>query len=110
MMFLDADVFLYQGVSRWAFGMDNPNKAAAILAFLLLLLLALAVRTRNGWCRWCSSAVGALVGYCLIHTFSRGGLVAFLVGAFVLLVGLTTPLPCESLFQCACSASTNELT
>ena len=92
MMFLDADVFLYQGVSRWAFGMDNPNKAAAILAFLLLLLLALAVRTRNGLCRWCSSAVGALVGYCLIHTFSRGGLVAFLVGAFVLLVGLRDSL------------------
>jgi len=92
MMFFGADVFLYQGVSRWAFGMDNPNKAAAVLAFLLLQLLALAVRIRNGWCRWCSGAVGAFVGYCLIHTFSRGGLVAFLVGAIVLLVGLRNSL------------------
>jgi hypothetical protein len=92
MMFLGADVFFYQGVSRWAFGMDNPNKAAAILAFLLLLLLALAVRTRNGWFRWCSGAAGAFVGYCLIHTFSRGGLAAFLVGAVVLLAGLRNSL------------------
>ena len=94
MTFFAADAVLYQGVSRWAFGLDNPNKAAAVLAFLLLLLLALAARARRGWVRWCASVVGAFVGYGLAQTFSRGGLVAFLAGAIVLLAGLCKPLFC----------------
>ena len=87
-----ADAVLYQGVTRWAFGLDNPNKAAAVLAFLLLVLLALAVRARREWAGWCWSALAAAVGYGLAHTFSRGGLTAFLAGAFILLIGLRKKL------------------
>ena len=83
-----AETVFYQGVARWAFGLDNPNKAAAVLAFLLLPLLALAVRARREWVRWCAGASVALVGYCLVRTFSRGGFAAFLVGALILLMGL----------------------
>ena len=92
MTFLAADAVLYQGVSRWAFGLDNPNKAAAALAFLLLALLALAVRARRGWACWCWSALAVVVGYGLVHTFSRGGLAAFLAGALVLLAGFRKSL------------------
>ena len=87
MTFFAADAFFYQGVPRWSFGMDSPNKAAAVLAFFLLLSLAAILCVRRGWVRWCCCALAALVGLGLSLTFSRGGLVAFGVGALVLLVG-----------------------
>jgi len=87
MTFLAADAFLYQGMPRWSFGMDNPNKAAAVLAFLLLLSLAAILRARRGWVRWCFCTFAVLAGLGLSLTFSRGGLVAFGAGALVLLVG-----------------------
>ena len=87
MISLGADVFFYQGVSRWAFGMDNPNKAAAVLAFILILLLGTLLRAPRGRVallrdrivRGALVATAAAVGYCLVHTFSRGGFVAFLL-------------------------------
>ena len=39
MTFLAAGTFFYRGVPRWDFGLDNPNKAAAILACLLIAFL-----------------------------------------------------------------------
>ena len=48
MTFLAADAFLYQGMPRWSFGMDNPNKAAAVLAFILILLLGALLRDPRG--------------------------------------------------------------
>ena len=88
MTFFAAESFFYQGMARWDFGLDSPNKAAAVLVFLLLPLLALSVRARREWIRWCAGLILALVGYGLVRTFSRGGLVAFLLGALVLLAGL----------------------
>ena len=91
------DAVLYQGIPRWDFGLDNPNKAAAILACLLIVLLGLSLKsvktgqprldTLRRWFRWCCGALAAAVGFALVHTFSRGGLVAFIVGAFILLAG-----------------------
>ena len=95
----------YKGIPRWDFGLDNPNKAAAILACALLILLAACLcaprgkaallrdrigrvallRDRIGRAALVAAAAG--VGYCLVHTFSRGGLVAFLAGMLILLVG-----------------------
>ena len=87
----------YKGIPRWDFGLDNPNKAAAILACLLIVLLGSSLqsaktgqtcfRTLRKWSRWCSGALAAAAGFALVHTFSRGGLVAFLAGALILLVG-----------------------
>ena len=95
MMLLDADVFFYQGVSRWTFGMDNPNKAAAVLAFILILLLGTLLRAPRGRVALLRDRIGmgvlvataAAVGYCLVHTFSRGGVVAFLLGVPILFIG-----------------------
>ena len=89
---LAAAAFFYRGVPRWTFGMDNPNKAAAILAILLLLLLAAALRARRDWLCWTCSALAAAAGYCLVHTFSRGGLAAFVAGALVLAAGFRKEL------------------
>ena len=95
MISLGADVFFYQGVSRWAFGMDNPNKAAAVLAFILILLLGTLLRAPRGRVALLRDrivsvalvATAAAVGYCLVHTFSRGGVVAFLLGVPILFIG-----------------------
>ena len=73
---------------RWDFGMDNPNKAAAILVFALLLLLAASLRSRKAWARLSCAAASCIVGCGLVLTFSRGGLVSFAVGAAVLCAGL----------------------
>ena len=73
---------------RWDFGMDNPNKAAAILAFALLLLLAASLRSRKAWARWSCAAASCIVGCGLVLTFSRGGLLSFAVGAAVLCAGV----------------------
>ena len=91
------DAVFYQGIPRWDFGLDNPNKAAAILACLLVVLLGLSLKsvktgqtcfdTFRRWCRWCCGVFAAAVGLALVHTFSRGGLVAFFVGVFILLAG-----------------------
>ena len=75
-------------LQRWDFGMDNPNKAAAILVFVLLVLLAASLRSRKVWVRWSCAAASCMVGCGLALTFSRGGLVAFTVGAAVLCVGV----------------------
>ena len=89
---LAAGTFFYRGVPRWDFGLDNPNKAAAILACLLIVLLGLSQKSR--WTRWGCGALAAVVGFALVHTFSRGGLVAFLAGAIILLVG-SWKKPCK---------------
>ena len=70
----------YKGIPRWDFGLDNPNKAAAILACTLLILLAACLRAPRGRVALLRGRIGrvalvataATVGYCLVHTFSRG--------------------------------------
>ena len=97
MTLLAAGTIFYRGVPRWDFGLDNPNKAAAILACLLILYLGISLKsektgqtcflTLRKWIRWCCGALAAAVGFALVHTFSRGGIVSFLAGAAILLVG-----------------------
>ena len=86
MISLCASEFLYHGIERWDFGLDNPNKAAILLASLLLPLLAAILRVRRSWLAWGCALLAAAVGYELIHTFSRGGFVALAAGCVILLV------------------------
>ena len=92
MTFFAAESLFYHGMARWDFGLDSPNKAAAVLVLLMLPLLALSVRARREWIRWCAGLLWVLAGYGLVRTFSRGGLVAFLLGALVLLACLRKSL------------------
>ena len=92
MMLLAAGEIFYRGVQRWDFGFGNPNKAALLLAFVALLSVAAAFRAKSRWRSIICAAAGAAAVYGLVHTFSRGGFVAFLAGLVVLLVGFRKQL------------------
>ncbi|MEO8615656.1 MAG: O-antigen ligase family protein [Luteolibacter sp.] len=75
--------YFYGDTLRWSFGFENPNKAAVIFACavpLVWCLWQMAWKLKNHWWRIPAllTSAGALMGvwYCLIMTFSRGGLVA----------------------------------
>lgn len=86
--------YFYGETLRWSFGFENPNKAAVIFACavpLLWCLWQLSWKMGNRWLRIAGLLVtaGGLMGawYCLIMTFSRGGLVAA-AAALLYLIGL----------------------
>ncbi len=76
---------------RWSFGFENPNKAAVLFACAVPLLWCLwqvSWRLGNKWLKipaLLATAGGLLAAwYCLIMTFSRGGLVAAAVALLYL--------------------------
>ena len=75
--------YFYGETLRWSFGFDNPNKAAVLFACAVPLIWWLwqaSWRINRRWARLPALALSAslLAGawYCLIMTFSRGGLAA----------------------------------
>ena len=75
--------YFYGETLRWSFGFENPNKAAVLFACAVPLLWCLwqvSWRLGNKWLKipaLLATAGGLLAAwYCLIMTFSRGGLVA----------------------------------
>ena len=76
MTLVSENPFFYKGLPRWDFGLDNPNKAAAILACLLIVLLGLSLQsektdqtcflTFRRWIRWGCGALAAVV-FKLLH-------------------------------------------
>ena len=85
MILLGANETFYHGILRWDLGFDNPNKAAILLALLLLPLLAVILRARRSWMVWGSATLALPVGYAFVHTFSRGGFVALATAGLLLL-------------------------
>jgi O-Antigen ligase len=84
--------YFYGETLRWSFGFENPNKAAVLFACavpLLWCLWQLAWRLENKWLKIPAllvTAAGVLgAWYCLIMTYSRGGLVAAAAALFYLL-------------------------
>ena len=86
MPFLAASETFHHGIPRWDFGLDNPNKAAVLLAFLLIIFLATVLRTHKRWIAWTGTVLAAATGYALAHTFSRGGFIAMLIGASIIIL------------------------
>ena len=83
--------YFYGETLRWSFGFENPNKAAVLFACavpLLWCLWQLSWKLENKWLKIPAlfvSATGLLAAwYCLIMTFSRGGLVAAAVALLYL--------------------------
>jgi hypothetical protein len=84
--------YFYGDTLRWSFGFENPNKAAVLFACALPLIgwcwLA-GWRIKNCWFKGLALAVAAsaylVTSYCLCMTFSRGGLVAAVVGLLYLM-------------------------
>lgn len=75
--------YFYGEALRWSFGFDNPNKAAVLFACALPLLWYgwhVSWRIKKLWLRVPALiAAAGLLGaawFCLIMTYSRGGLVA----------------------------------
>lgn len=77
----------YRGVLRWSLWYDNPNVAAVLLALATLALFHLGIRawTRRRFLDYVLVGLSFVTGYALLHTFSRGGILAFALGMMVLL-------------------------
>ncbi|MDD4443391.1 MAG: O-antigen ligase family protein [Kiritimatiellae bacterium] len=81
----------YQGVWRMDWGLGNPNKTAALIALLMLAVWTLPLLRR--WLFWVALPAFAALGVCLMHTMSRGGVVAAAAGFAVLSVCLRRVRP-----------------
>jgi len=81
--------FYYHGAWRMDWGLGNPNKTATLIACLMLAVWLAACFWRRGF--WFALPVATVLGYCLVQTFSRGGMLALFAGAVVLLAW--TPRP-----------------
>lgn len=84
------DIF-FHGTWRMDWGFGNPNKTAAFISILMIAVWGVAYVWRHGFWIALVSFVG--LGFALIHTFSRGGLVSLSVGLIPLLVLAPKPWP-----------------
>lgn len=83
--FLAKSAFCCNGFLRWDFSLGCPNKAGGLVACILVFLVGTMLRTRSKPLALATCILSMAAGFALAHTFSRGGLVAFFVGAAVLL-------------------------
>lgn len=72
-------------------GLGNPNTTAALIALMMVAIWAVAIF--RPWGFWVALAGCTVLGGCLVHTFSRGGLVAAFFGLLPLLVFTPRPWP-----------------
>ncbi|MDR0532542.1 MAG: O-antigen ligase family protein [Verrucomicrobiales bacterium] len=75
--------FFYNGIWRMDWGLGNPNKTAALIVLLMIAVWSLAWVRKWGF--WAALVLFTGLGVCLVHTFSRGGLVALMAGLAPLL-------------------------
>ena len=81
--------FFYEGHSRLDWGLGNPNKTAALIACLLVLAHLVRYISKKKWSLPVFGAVFLGLGICLIHTYSRGGILAAVVGQLAFWVART---------------------
>src|SRR5436190_512549 len=85
------DPIFFNSVWRMDWGLGNPNKTAALIALLMIAVWGLAYLRRGGF--WAALALFTGLGICLMHTMSRGGLIAALLGTLPLLYFAKKPWP-----------------
>ena len=68
------DELYFNGIWRMDWGLGNPNKTAALIAILMVAVWGLAYVRKWGF--WVAITLFMALGGCLVHTFSRGGLIA----------------------------------
>jgi hypothetical protein len=81
--------FYYHGAWRMDWGWGNPNKTAMFIVCLMLAVWLVACYWRRGF--WFALLVSTALGYCLVHTYSRGGMLALFAGVAVLLTWAPRP-------------------
>jgi hypothetical protein len=83
--------FYYNGAWRMDWGLGNPNKTATLIALLMIAIWAIPLTWKKGF--WPTLVVFTGLAWCLVETYSRGGMVAFLAGMAVLLAWIPRPWP-----------------
>jgi hypothetical protein len=83
--------FYYNGNWRMDWGFGNPNKTAALIACLMIAIWAGAAIWKKGF--WPVLAIFTALAWCLVQTYSRGGVVALLAGLMFLLLWVPRPWP-----------------
>lgn len=73
----------FNGVWRMDWGFGNPNITAAFIVCLLVLVWLPAFLWRRGF--WFSLLPATILGICLFHTMSRGGILGAATGLGILL-------------------------
>jgi len=81
----------FQGFWRMDWGLGNPNKTATLIATLMVAVWILTYFHK--WFFWVALAIFTILGVCLVHTFSRGGLIAAVIGFFPLIWLYPRPWP-----------------
>lgn len=84
------DIF-FNGIWRMDWGLGNPNKTATLIAELMVAVWGLVYVRKRGF--WVTFTFFIILGGCLIHTFSRGGLVAAMAGLIALIAFVPRPWP-----------------
>ncbi|MCJ7537384.1 MAG: O-antigen ligase family protein, partial [Anaerolineales bacterium] len=80
-----SDVYIYAThIRRVYFTLDSPTALANILAMLLPLALALIFTLKRNWMRILAGLSAALMGACIILTFSRGIWVAVVLSLAIM--------------------------
>ncbi len=80
-----SDVFIYgTQIRRVYFTLDSPTVLANMLAMLLPLALTLMITIKQPWMRILAGISAALMGICIILTFSRGIWVAVILALLVM--------------------------
>lgn len=83
--------FYFRETWRMDWGFENPNITAALIAMLMIAVWWLPWLRRSLF--WVSVVLFTALGVCLIHTFSRGGVVALSAGGGFLLWFAPRPWP-----------------
>ncbi|MDR0533582.1 MAG: O-antigen ligase family protein [Verrucomicrobiales bacterium] len=81
--------YFFNGTWRMDWGLGSPNITAAMIACLMVAVWGLAFVRRWGF--WAALSCFTILGLCLVHTISRGGLVAIIVGSIPLVIYAPRP-------------------
>ena len=82
---------VFNGIWRMDWGFGNPNKTAALIAELMVAVWVFAYLRKRGF--WVAIGLFTVLGGCLVHTFSRGGLIAAISGLMALIAFVPHPWP-----------------
>jgi O-Antigen ligase len=83
--------FYYNGTWRMDWGLGNPNKTATLIACLMIAVWAIPMIWKRSF--WPVLFVFTALAWCLVQTYSRGGMVSLLTGMGIMLLWIPRPWP-----------------